>query len=187
MQFIAITGTDNPEQKIYKEHIEQLYLTAFPECERKPLSLIYEKQLINQTDILYFVEDGEFVGFAITMNDQDLVLLDYFAISDSYRGKGLGTNALQKLYRHYSDKRFFLEIESTFEDAPNIKQRIQRKQFYLRNDLTELGILADVFGTPMELLGHNMSLTYDEYYAIYVHIYGAERGGKIIHPIKFKP
>ena len=160
--------------------IETLYEKSFPACERKPFSLILEKQKTGNVDVLILEENNQFLGFAITMMDNDLVLLDYFAIAEESRGNGYGSTALHLLFDFYKGKRFFLEIESTHTAAENISQRLLRKQFYLSNDMTELGIEATVFETDMELLGHNISLTFEEYQDIYRNIYGAKKAAHVI-------
>lgn len=162
------------------EQIETLYEKSFPSCERKPFSLILEKQQSGNVDVLMLEESGQFAGLAITMMDKDLVLLDYFAIEESMRGKGFGSAALHLLFDFYKGKRFFLEIESTLVPADNKSQRLLRKQFYLANDMTELGIQANVFETDMELLGHNISLTFEEYQNIYRNVYGTKKAAHII-------
>ncbi len=159
--------------------IETLYQTAFPACERKPFSLILEKQAAGQVDLFVLEQDTLFSGLAITMKHQDLVLLDYFAIDNARRQRGLGSRALSALFEYYSEKRFFLEIESTQEAAENKAQRLLRKQFYLKNKMTELGFYANVFGTEMELLSYQSLLTYEEYIGIYQAVYGPEKAACI--------
>ena len=161
------------------EQIEKLYLQAFPSCERKPFSHIVEAGRRGQVDILYLERDGAYEGLAITMKDGDLVLLDYFAIDGSRRGQGCGSEALKALFDFYAGKRFFLEIECLDPEAENLEQRKRRKTFYLRNGMTELGIVAGVFGTEMELLGHQMELTFDAYQGVYRAVYGDEKAGHI--------
>ncbi|MBO5093880.1 MAG: GNAT family N-acetyltransferase [Lachnospiraceae bacterium] len=162
----------SPEQL---RRIEVLYEKAFPACERKPFSLILEKQAAGTVDVLSLEDNVGFCGLAITMKYNDLVLLDYFAVAEERRGTGLGSAALLALYAYYPARRFFLEIESTKENAANKRQRLQRKHFYLKNGLSELGIDACVFGTNMELLGHNITLTFDEYFSVYKNIYGLKK------------
>lgn len=169
MQLIQAFSTDQLHL------IKALYEKSFPACERKPFSLILEKQSDGNVDVLFLKENGNFCGLAVTMKDGDLVLLDYFAIAEEKRGMGFGGAALSALYAYYPGKRFFLEIESTKEDAANRQQRLRRKRFYLKNGLDELGVEACVFGTNMELLGRNMTLTFDEYFSVYQNIYGSEK------------
>lgn len=169
---MRLIKTNHP-QKLQK--IKDLYTKAFPACEQKSFSLICEKQQEGCVDILYLEECGRFCGLAITMKQGDLVLLDYFAIAENSRGMGLGSKALQQLFDYYQTQRFFLEIESTHTPAENMPQRLSRKQFYLNNQMQELGMEVFIFETAMELLGHNCSLTFDEYKALYDYAYGKSR------------
>lgn len=169
MQLIPAT-----DEKQFRQ-IRELYLHAFPACERKPFALIRQKQREDLVDIFMLKDGDAFCGLAITMKANDLVLLDYFAIAKDRRGMGYGSAALQMLYDHFAGKRFFLEIESTLEESENRQQRLMRKQFYLKNHLTELGLLANVFGTDMELLSYRASLTFEEYIRVYETVYGQEK------------
>lgn len=159
---------------LYKE-MKELYLEAFPKYERKPFKLMQQTQLKGLVDMWSIMDEDDFVGMAVTMKDNDLVLLDYFAIKPEFRGKGYGSKVLQMLYEQYEGKRFFLEIESTKIDCDNKTQRESRKDFYLRNGLQEVGLEANVFGTEMELLSYNAELNFEEYRGMYEHIYGTAK------------
>lgn len=145
----------------------RLYMTAFPVSERKPISMILRMYRKGTTDIWCLEREGKFVGLAITINGPELILLDYFAVSAAHRSEGIGSAALPVLMAHYQDKGFFLEIESTMEDAPNRQQRLRRKAFYLSCGLRELGAKACLFGVNMELLGVRCQLDYDGYKTFY--------------------
>lgn len=152
--------------------IKKLYMSAFPSCERKPLSVIRYKQHKKAADVWIVEDEGEFIGLAITMNGSDLVLLDYFAMDDSKRGKGHGSKALKLLQDTYADYRFFLEIERTDVEAENIEERKRRKSFYLQNGMTELNVHAVLFGVEMELLAYQCKVSFEEYRNLYVSNYG---------------
>lgn len=152
--------------------VETLYLAAFPENERKPFPMIREKHCQRVTDVWMIEEKGEFSGFAVTMNGEDLVLLDYFAICGEKRGQGLGGRSLRALQEKYRGKRFFLEVESLKVLADNIEERRRRKQFYLNNGMKELGVYAKLFGVEFELLGFDCEVTFEEYFSLYDKIYG---------------
>lgn len=152
--------------------IKKLYMKAFPLNERKPFKLIKHKAAGSETDVWMLDEDGEFFGLAITMNAHDLVLLDYFAIHEKKRGGGYGSRALKVLQEQYAGKRFFLEIESVYEEAEDLEVRKRRKNFYLCNGLTEIGIMAKLFGVNMELLGFGCKVSFEEYRGLYRQIYG---------------
>ena len=145
----------------------RLYLTAFPREERKPFTMIRRMYRKGTTDVWCLKREDEFVGLGITINGPDLILLDYFAIGKKMRQQGVGSAALPVIVDYYGDKGFFLEIESTLEDAPNKNQRLRRKAFYLSCGLRELHTTAKLFGVNMELLGVRCQLNYDQYKAFY--------------------
>lgn len=161
MRLISVT------EDAVSRQLQQLYVKAFPECERKPYAVIEEKRCRGEADVFAFEQDGAFCGLAISVRDKDIVLLDYFAIEDAFRNQGYGSRALGLLCEYYQGKRFILEVESTFEDAPNQKQRAARKAFYLRNGWSELGVLVFIYETQMELLGYGTSVSFEEYRELY--------------------
>lgn len=164
--------------------VHRLYKTAFPAYERKPFPMILKAAGKGRADVWTVAEDGEFIGTAITMNAGDKVLLDYFAISDSKRGSGYGSTALRLLQEYYRDKKFFLEIETVYTDAKNLDERIRRKKFYLSNGMTEMKLMAKVFGTKLEVLGYGCCLTFDEYRNVYRSAYGKYTADNIL-PAEF--
>ncbi len=154
----------------------RLYKKAFPRYERKPLWLIIRTYKKKKTDIWIIESENKFSGLAITLNCGEFILLDYFAVSSEKRGSGLGGKALRKLQEEYSCKRFFLEIESTVADCNNREERLRRKKFYLNNNMSETGLMVDLFGTEMEILGYKCTLSFDEYLGVY-----KENFGKIVN------
>ncbi len=152
--------------------IHRLYMSAFPDCERKPFALIIYMYLKGGADIWALESDGELVGFTVTLKERDMVLIDYFAIAEDKRGLGFGSQALKLLQNLYRGKRLFLEIESVYEASENLGERIRRKNFYLRNNMTEIRVMVNVFGTPMELLGFSCTVNYAEYLSVYVNSMG---------------
>lgn len=154
------------------KNIKKLYKTAFPRYERKPIFIIKHTHKKGSTDIWLIEENGDFLGFMITLNSNKLILLDYFAIIPEMRGKGIGAEALKILQEKYSEKKLFLETESVCTDAPNMEERRKRKRFYLNNGMTETGITVSLFGTEMEVLSFNCSLSFEEYTLVYSSNYG---------------
>lgn len=162
------------------DRIQQLYINAFPQCERKPFKIMLDGQERGMVDILYIADTDDedieiFIGLAITMKTKDLVLLDYFAIDSSKRACGYGSKALALLQEHYSSKRFFLEIENVYGQADNQELREKRKHFYINNNMQELRMSANIYGTPMEILVYGCTLEYEEYLSVYSDVYGSDR------------
>lgn len=142
-----------------------LYRSAFPRQERKPFSRITGMVKAGRADLWTIREEGEFAGFAATVNGPKLVLLDYLAVSKKYRGWGIGTAAMWTLTNHYRDRGFFVEIESTFEKKDEVRER--RKRFYVNCGMEPMGTEADVFGVRMELLGIRCQLDLEQYRSFY--------------------
>lgn len=167
----------------YKDNlkeIEYLYLTAFPKNERKPFDLILEKCNNGSIEIISIQNDNSnFLGFAIMILHDDMVLLDYFAIAPESRGQNLGSTALKMLFERYKNKRFILEIENTEIESDNLEERKRRKAFYLKNGMSVMPYKVNLIGVEMEILTRNCDVTYEEYYSTYENTFSDEYCSKI--------
>lgn len=160
----------------------RLYLQAFPPEERKPFGIIMKMHRSGRADVWRIIRDGRFAGFATTVNGGDLILLDYLAIDRRRRGQGIGTAAMAQLQKTYADKGFFVEIESTREDAPNRAQREKRKRFYQAAGMEDLGVEAAVFSVRMELLGSRCSMDFEGYRNFYRDYYSPRAAEHLTRP-----
>ena len=162
-------------------HILLLYRRAFPRSERKPFKMIRRMHRAGRTDVWLAEQDGRFAGLGITINGSEIILLDYLAVHEKCRDKGVGSAMLAALYEKYAGLGFFLEIEAPDRDDPTgIKAR--RKAFYLRNGLTEMHVTANLFGVRMELLGRGCNLDFDSYRAFYHDHYNAWAAEHVVRP-----
>lgn len=170
--------------------IYRLYRRAFPWNERKPFGIILSMHRKGKTDVWYYQSKHRFAGFATTINDESLILLDYLAVIENARGRGIGSRILQHLMNHYSGKGFFVEIESEFEETPDQEERIRRKQFYLRNGMEPSHVMASVFGVKMELLCKGCCVDFNRYHAFYRDNYSPWAASNIVeaeYPRKKQP
>ena len=159
--------------------IEDLYMRAFPKAERKPFQLMVKKQAEGTMELLSIEEENQFLGLAIFAHDKDIVLLDYFAISDEMRGQGIGSRAIKALQKIYAGKRFVLEIETTKKPCNDLEMRNKRKGFYLRNGLHTMDFDVMLFGVEMEMLSNADHLNFDEYLDVYKNACGLKYADKI--------
>lgn len=157
---------------IHWYRLYKLYCEAFPAYERKPFSLIRSMQKKSKSDVCYFEKNGKFAGLVFTINSEDVILIDYLAITSGRRGEGIGSEIITLLREHYIGKGIFVEIESVFDKCDNLDERLRRKHFYLNNGMLPMKVMIVLFGVEMELLGINCCLTYDEYYSFYKDNYG---------------
>lgn len=151
------------EGAAYKAQLYQLYEEAFPEQEKKPLSVMEQLTSDGKMEMLAMVDEGEFVGLAINMLGKGRGLLDYYAISTDKRNGGYGSKGLEVLLKHFEGQKYIFEIEIQDEKAENAKERKRRKAFYLRNGLKETGLFVNVYDTDFEILTPGGELTYEEY------------------------
>ena len=147
--------------------VEQLYRKCFPREERKPFAVILRMYRESKADIWCILAERKLVGFATTVNGDDLTLVDYFAITEKRRGRGIGKAAMECLLSLYPGKGVFLEIESPDRPGLDREQRQKRKDFYLSCGYEELGVRAKVFGVYMELLGIGCRMDFDRYRKFY--------------------
>ena len=146
----------------------RLYRSAFPRAERKPFSVILQKYREGKMDIWCLERAGSFLGLVITINGPSLILVDYLAVAENARGRGVGTAALDAIRTCYKGRDIFLEIESVYDEAPNLSERLRRKAFYLRNGLVPMKVMVWLFGVKMELLGFDgCKIDYSTYHAFY--------------------
>ena len=159
-----------------------LYRRAFPRSERKPFAVIRRMHREGRTIVwLARTANGQFAGMAATIEGDDTTLLDYFAVGKRLRGQGYGSAFLQALLTRYTGKGLFVEIEAADRDDPT-GEKARRKVFYLRNGLTELHVLADLFGVRMELLGRGCTLDFDAYRDFYRTHYNAWAAEHVVRP-----
>lgn len=182
---MGTVSLNKPKGVLQWLRLYKLYRAAFPTCERKPFSIIVNMYRKGQTDVWCIQKDRKIMGLAATINGEEAILLDYFAIDQRHRNEGIGSQALLKLEQFYADKGLFVEIESVYDDAPNRDERQRRKQFYLRCGMTQMNVLVNLFDVKMELLGWNCQLDFEGYRAFYAEHYSpwaAEHIAKEQHP-----
>lgn len=134
--------------------ISRLYRTAFPADERAPMWFMALKAENENVDFWGLYADEEWVGLAYVISEWEASYLFYLALSESLRGKGLGSKALQSLKNYYAGQRIFLALEQLDESADNYEDRQRRRSFYLKNGLKplpltirEATVTYDVMGT----------------------------------------
>ncbi len=150
--------------------IRTLFRTAFPLSERPPFYILRHFARRN-VEWLKINAAGEAAGFFYTLLGEKSAYVFFFAIRPELRGHHIGTEALEALLERYAGRTVFLAVEPEEEGAPNLEERIRRKEFYRRCGLVPSG--QRVWEGPMvyEVLGTGPVPT-DEYYRIMHHWLG---------------
>ena len=118
------------------EQVSQLYYSAFPEDERAPWKALIEKHNKGKGEFLSIYDQNKWVGLTYVITYQNLSYVLYLAIDELQRGHGYGSSVLQILKKRYPHT-IMLCIEEVDEKYDNYKQRVHRKNFYLRNGFQE--------------------------------------------------
>lgn len=135
----------------------------FPKNELKPLSII-KKEISRNEYICYGIYDNSvlcgYAFFVVRINDNGTknYLLDYFAVTEAERNKGIGSVFLELLINQLSDADIIIcEAENPAyavnDEDRNMRQR--RVNFYLRNGFTNTGVSAQLFGVEYMILEVN--------------------------------
>lgn len=132
--------------------LEALNNEAFPEEERMPVQEMIDLAEHKKIEISALYDDQQFIGFYALMLENHVGYILFLAISPDQRSKGYGGKALSLMKKQYHDCQIILDMEPIEGTAPNLQQRISRKQFYLHNGFYETGYFMGYKGLKMEVL-----------------------------------
>lgn len=154
--------------KVRLKKVKELYINSFPAKEREPFWYLKRQTKKGRVNIKTIeTEDGKFAGELIATFYDDIILIDYFAISPEFRDMGIGSDIIKTIKEQYADMKIVLEIESTREKADNSDQRNRRKKFYMANGLKPMPYHVLLFGVEMEIMTYGGDVSYEEYHALY--------------------
>lgn len=142
-----------------------LFLRAFPPEERPPFWVMTWRSKQN-VDWWKVFADGKLVGFLYILVNKELAYIFHFAIDEAARSKGVGTMVLRKLTDLYTGRKFFLAIEQLDPSAPNLPERVARKNFYLRCGMRELHQRVQEGEVIYDLLGTGGQVTDAQYQSL---------------------
>ncbi len=134
--------------------IKEIYMEAFPKCERKPFFLLRQSIKRKKAVLAVAAEGNQLLGFTVFVVYKDMVMIDYLAVSSKIRSRGTGSRILEHICGQFSDKKIVLLIERVDDMAENCQQRTARRRFYLKNGFTSSGIFITGAGGDMEVLNY---------------------------------
>lgn len=174
MNQIKLIAIDDENSRFALE-LETLYLEAFPDSERKPISAIYQHAKQGASDVFAVVDESEqFVGLSINLRGKQTILLEYLAISPQARNKHYGSKVLQLLRHNYEGYTLCLEIEQVPNEAQEADLRKRRRLFYERNGYYYLDQAIQYFDIQLDLMATNYELDWSDYQLAYQLNYGPE-------------
>ena len=169
------------EASQWKE-VKSIYMEAFPKRERKPFFVLKHSVKRGKARVFTASDENGLLGFAVAIPYQNMVMVDYLAVSGKIRSKGTGSFIMQEICQYFSDKKVVLLIEQLDEGAENREQRIARRRFYLKNGFTS----AEGAGGDMEILNFGGKVSQEDYMCLQKYALGrllfSLSGMRIVEP-----
>lgn len=146
-------------KKLNNEEIIDLYnnhmTSDFPIEELKPLDVI-QKLIKKDNYICYGLYDnGRLLAYAFLVSLKSYILIDYYAVCEQHRNKGIGSKFLSALREKCKDYHgIMVEVEKT-EYAPNECEKLIRKRridFYKRNGMIMTNISCELFSVNFSIM-----------------------------------
>lgn len=153
--------------------IKEIYLEAFPKCERKPYFALRHSVKKKKALVMTAAEGNQLLGFAVLIPYQDMVMVDYLAVSSKIRSKGTGSYLLEHICKHFAGKKIVLLIERPDDASENQSQRLARRRFYLKNDFTSSNIFITGVSGDMEIMNRGGMISANDYMALQQYALGS--------------
>ena len=134
------------------EKIREIYMEAFPKQERKPFGILKRSVKRGKVELFAAWEGTDLLGFTAVIPFENMVMVDYLAVSAKARGKGTGSQLMEEVCGHYTGKKVVLLIERLDDQAENAAQRQARRRFYLKNGFASTDLFTSGAGGDMEVL-----------------------------------
>ncbi len=138
------------EKKDFKQ-VKKIYYEAFPKREQKPFRRFISSWKKGLNNIWVAMEDGEMLGFVVTIPHGNIVLVEYLAVNHKMRSRGTGTALLNTACDYYNQTMILL-IEKIDYTADNNLQRIARKKFYARNGFGSSDLFINSKAGDLEIM-----------------------------------
>lgn len=143
------------------DQVKELYEKSFPKSEKKPFEMIEQMRATGHADI-FSLMDPDFSGLLITMKNDEMLLIDYFAVSPAMQGNGKGSKALEVFGKLFPGKPVFLEIESP-DGADEQDVRKRRQRFYEDNGFSMMDYTISLFDVPMKIMVRGGIISFEQY------------------------
>ena len=144
--------------------IKKIYLEAFPKAERKPYLSLRHSVKKGKALLMTASENNQLLGFTVLIPYQDMVMVDYLAVSSRIRSRGTGSYIMEQVCKHFSDKKIILLIERLDDAADNSSQ----KNGFSSSDLFITGTSGE-----MEILNYGGRVSQEEYLSLQKYALGS--------------
>lgn len=151
-----------------KNEIKRIYFSAFEKKERMPFTLMMSMSILWNTEFLAFYDNEILCGFIYlaTIGRQSFVM--FFAVDESLRGKGYGSEILDIVSKRHKNNKIILSIEPLDTNAKDYEMRVRRKGFYLRAGFVDSNYYMKLNGVTQEVLVKNGQFNKNAFIAFFM-------------------
>ena len=153
----------NELKSIYHTHMKK----DFPGNERRPFFLLKKLHKNGRYVCLVYEEESQIIAYATFIHDESItsVLLDYFAVDERHRSRGVGSKFIPLLCEYWSKKAGIIAecetpVSANNENDKKLRQR--RIDFYLRAGAENTTARWRMFGVDYNVLILPISPDYTE-------------------------
>ena len=163
-----------------KKEISELFLEAFPEDERPPLSIFLKSLEKKEITMLTFYDEKTFIGFAYLAIYEDICCIYFLAVSAPYRHHGYGGQILEIIKKEYKDYVLMLCYEEVNPKYQNYEERVSRKNFYRSHGFIDNKIKTNEYGVIYETayIGSHL-VSFSKYLEIFKLVFGPNHEGHV--------
>lgn len=141
------------------DEVYQLFECSFVQSELRPYKTM--KDLFQQGlfSIYAKYQQNKLQGAMIVWELTHCVYLENFAVDETMRGKGLGSNFIEQFCQLYKDQFLFLEVEKPHDEWSRRRIQFYQRKGFLYNDY---GYLQPAFRNEDQPV-YLMLMTYPQY------------------------
>jgi len=150
-----------------------LYKEAFTTAQRIPTWVLKLKLRKGKAGFNVLYENDTWIGLIYTTKFEDIVLIHFLAICESFRSGGYGSKVMDAMKVMHGEKRIVLNIEKLDPQEKNFEQRVKRKAFYEKNGFSSSGYFVKEPGEELEMLIFGGCITKEEIEAMYKDLFGS--------------
>ena len=121
IQIVPVSDSDE-----LNDELQKIYFDSFPPDERREWKEMKELVHLNKFRLNQIFDDQALIGLISIWSLTNFLFIEHFAISESYRGKGIGSQILKQIIEEKSI-RIVVEVEE-----PNNEYARRRIAFYER-------------------------------------------------------
>lgn len=107
--------------------LKHIYESSFPAEEQRPWAEIVNNRHIGSPRLYAIIADGRMAGLATLWILDRFAYIEHLAVDQSFRGNGVGTEAVRLLIEEAGHKPLVVEIEPPVTEKP---ETIARLKFY---------------------------------------------------------